>query len=201
MIEYIKSLKWIDYFFLCLLDPRRLVNLIARKEGGPFFIGILIVIIVSLFQIISLSMFGPETGFFYYKVSYGWIFTFLIVFLQIIIFSSMIDLFCQFREHPGSMMKTINLICFSFLPLIFILPLVIIFTTINFAPIFFYLIFCIMLHAWQAMIIIVGISEIHRIGFGESFVIFLSPFIFTGLISFFLIILFFINIAGFISVV
>jgi hypothetical protein len=199
MIEYIKSLKWVDYFFFCLLEPRRLVNLIARKEGSPFFIGLIIVIVASLFQIISLSMFGSETGFFYYKVSYGWVFIFLIVFLQVIIFSALIDLFCQFRGRSGSMMQTIIIVCFSFLPLFFILPVVIIFTTINFAPMFFYLLFCILLHAWQAMIIITGISETHRIGFGESFAVFLSPFIFTGLVLFFLIILFFINISGLIS--
>jgi hypothetical protein len=200
MIEYIKSLKWIDYFFFCLLDPRRLVNLIARKEGSPLFVGFLIVIIVSFFQIISLSMFGPETGFFYYKISYGWIFVFLIIFLQIIIYSALIDLFCQFRGRSGSMVQTINVVCFSFLPVLFILPFVIIFTAINFAPVFFYLLFCFILHVWQAMILITGISEIHRISFGESFAIFLAPFIFTCVITFFLVILFFINIAGFFSI-
>ncbi len=199
MIEYIKSLKWIDYFFLCLLDPRRLVGLIGKKETGPFLLGLLIVFIVSLFEIISFSMFGQESNFFYYKVSYGWILVFLIVLLKIIAFSAMIDLCCQFREHPGSMMRIINLVCFSFFPLIFILPVIIIATTLNAVPVFFYILFSVFLHFWQAAIIIQGISEIHQMSFGESLVIFLSPFIFICLMSLLILILFFVNIGGFIS--
>jgi hypothetical protein len=199
MIEYIKSLKWIDYFFLCLLDPRRLVNLIGKKEGSPFFLGLFIVLVVSLFEIISLSMFGSETFFFYYKISYGWLLIFLIVILKIIIFSSLIDLCCQFREHPGSIIRIINLVCFSFFPLIFILPVVVIVTTLNTVPVFFYILFSILLHFWQAIIIIQGISEIHQMKFGESLVIFLAPFIFISLMSLFITIIFFINLGGFIS--
>jgi hypothetical protein len=199
MMEYIKSLKWIDYFYFCIFEPRRLVNLISRKEGNPFLLGLFIVFIASLFWIISFSMLGSETRFFYYKISYGWIFIFLILILNIIIFSSLMDLFCQFRTHPGSIMQLINLVNFSFFPVLFILPVVIIFTTINFVPVFFYLFFIIVLHTWQAMIIIQGISEIHQISFGESIVTFSLPFIFVGLITFFLLILFFINLGGFIS--
>jgi hypothetical protein len=199
MIEYIKSLKWIDYFFLCLLDPRRLVNLIGKKEGSPFLLGLFVVLIVSLFEIISLSMFGQESNFFYYKVSYGWVLIFLIVLLKIIVFCSLMDLGCQFREHPGSILRIINLVCFSFFPLIFILPVVTIVTTLNTVPVFFYVLFSILLHFWQAVIIIQGVSEIHQMGFGESLVIFLSPFIFIGLMSLFIIILFFINFGGFIT--
>ena len=199
MIEYIKSLKWIDYFFLCLLDPRRLVNLIGKKEGSPFSLGLFIVLVVSLFEIISMSMFGQESNFFFYKISYGWVLIFLVVLLKIIAFSSLIDLSCQFREHPGSIIRTINLVCFSFFPLIFILPVVIIVTSLNTVPIFFYILFSILLHFWQAIIIIQGISEIHQMSFGESLVIFLLPFIFIGLISLLILVLFFINLGGFIS--
>jgi hypothetical protein len=199
MIEYIKSLKWIDYFFLCLLDPRRLVNHIVKKEGSPFLLGLLIVFIVSLFEIISFSMFGQESNFFYYKVSYGWILIFLILLLKITVFSALIDLCCQFRNHSGSMIRIINLVCFSFFPLIFILPVVIIVTTLNAVPVFFYVLFSVLLHFWQAVIIIQGISEIHQMGFGESLVIFLAPFILIGMTSLFIIILFVINLGGFIS--
>ena len=199
MIEYIKSLRWTDYFFLCLFDPRRLVNLIGKREGNPFLLGLLIVFVVSLFEIISLSLFGTENYFFYYKISYGWILVFIIVFLKIIIFSSLVDLFCQFREHPGSIMKIINLVCFSFFPLIFLLPVVVIATTLNIVPIVFFILVTILLHFWQAMIIIQGISEIYQMGFGESLVMFLSPILFIGLITLFIIILFFINFGGFIS--
>ena len=199
MIEYIKSLRWTDYFFLCLFDPRRLVNLIGKKEGSPFLLGLLIVFIVSLFEIISLSLFGTENYFFYYKISYGWILVFIIFCIKIIIFSSLVDLICQFRERPGSIMKIMNLVCFSFFPLIFLLPTIVIFTTLNVVPIVFYLLFTVLLHFWQAMIIIQGISEIHQMSFGESLVIFLSPIVFIGLVSLFVIILFFINLGGFVS--
>lgn len=199
MIEYIRSLKWIDYFFFCLVEPRRLVSLISRKEGSPFLFGLFIVAVVSLFEIISFSMLGTETKFFYYKISYGWIFIFLIVFLKIVIFSSLIGMFCQLREHQSNIIQLISLINFSFFPLVFLLPCIIIFTTLNFAPIFFYIFFSLLLHVWQAIIIVQGISEIHQIGFGESLVIFILPIIFVGLTFFFLVILFVINFAGFIS--
>jgi hypothetical protein len=83
--------------------------------------------------------------------------------------------------------------------MIFILPVMIIVTTLNAVPVFFYVLFSIFLHFWQAVIIIQGISEIHQMSFGESLMIFLSPFIFIGLMSLFIIILFFINFWGFIS--
>ncbi len=196
MIEYIRSLKWVDYFFFCLIDPRRLVNLIARKEGSPFLLGLLTVFIVSLIEVISYSMLGTETAFFYYKISYGWIFVFLLVVIQIIIFSSLFDLVSQLRGHTGSVGRVISLVNFSFLPLMLMLPLITIFVVLNFAPVFFYILFVLLLHAWQAMIVILGISEIYKTGFGEALLVFISPFVFTGLVFFFIMILFFVNLFG-----
>jgi hypothetical protein len=199
MKEYIKSLKWIDYFFFCLIDPRRLVSLIDRKEGSPVLTGMLSLISATFFQVIALSMLGKESGFFYVKMSYGWIFYFICTLLQIIVMSSLWDMISQLRSHKGSIKLLIRLTGFSFFPIVFILPVMSVFTALHFAPWFFYLFFLLLLNVWQAMIIIQGISEIYQISFGESLLIFILPYVIFGLSSMFLTILFFINIFGYIT--
>lgn len=199
MMEYIKSLKWTDYFFFCLLDPRRLVNLIVRKEGGRYLLGFIVVMVVSLLQIITYSLLTNQTNFFYIKISYGWMLNFLIILLQIVMLSALIDFVSQLRDHPGKIKQVMSLVNFSFFPLCFVMPLVFIFTVINFAPVFFCILFIVIMHIWQIMIIVQGISEIYQVSFGESLVIFLLPFIFVGFVTFLAIILIFINIFGYIS--
>ncbi|MBN2040701.1 MAG: YIP1 family protein [Spirochaetes bacterium] len=199
MMEYLRSLKWIDYIFFCLIDPRRLVNLISRKEGSPALIGMIMIAAVSFVQIIAYAMLGNETGFFYIKITYGWIFSFLTLLLQVVILSALIDMISQLRSHNGQIKQVLSLVNISFFPVILLLPLVSIFVVTNFAPVFFYILFLLLLHIWQAVIIIQGISEIYQVGFGESVVIFILPFVFTGLVSFFAIILFFINFFGYLT--
>lgn len=200
MIEYIKSLKWIDYFLFAIVDPSRLLNLINRKEDNPYIIGLIILTFVSLIEILSVSLLGTETRFFYYKITYGWIFLLLVNILLVVILSSLIDFFCQFMDYQGSVKQIINLINISFFPRVFLLPAVFIFSVSNFAPVFFYILCSILLFVWQAFIIIQGISETHQTGPGESLLIFLLPFIFSGVIVFFTVILFFINIIAYISI-
>ena len=95
---------------------------------------------------------------------------------MITVFGSLMDLFCQFRGHPGNIKQIINLINFSMFSRTFFLPLLFIFKVINFAPIFFYILLSIVIFTWQSLVIIQGISEIHHTEFSESLLIYLFPF-------------------------
>ena len=86
MIDYIKSLNWIDYFYYCLVEPRKLINLITREGRKPFIPGVLIILSVSFIEILTISLLGKEDSFFYYKISYGLILTFIVIQIQIVIF-------------------------------------------------------------------------------------------------------------------
>lgn len=198
-MDYIKSLIWVDYFYYTLVEPRRLINIITKEEKKTLPLSISVVAAVSIIEIITISLLGKEDLFFYYKITYGWILAFFILSLIIAITASLVDLACQIRGYNGNAKNIINVIIFSLFPRIFLLPIVIIFKVLHFAPIFFYLFSSILVFIWQALIIIQGISEIHRISFAESVMIFLSPIIFISAILFFSLFLIIINISGYIS--
>ena len=200
MIEYLKSLGWVDYYFFSIIDPRRLMNLISRKEGSPFLTGYITLAAVSLIDILTFSLISSQTSFFFQKITYGWILYFLLLILFIIIYASMIDLFCQFRGRQGNIKAILNLLNVSFFPHALILPLFFIFKVINFAPIFFLLLFVFAGYIWQALIIILGISEMHQVEFSESLISFLFPALLVGVISFFGAVLSIITLISFISV-
>ena len=200
MMEYFKSLEWIDYYFFSIIDPRRLMNLINRGEGSPLLMGFITVAAVSLMNILTFSLVGSQSSFFYHKVTYGWILYFLVLILLITIYASMIDLFCQFRGRQGSIKVILNLMNISFFPHALILPLFFIFKVIHFAPIFFLILLIFAVYIWQSLIIILGISEMHQIEFAESLISFSFPALLVGVITFFGIVLSIITLISFISV-
>lgn len=200
MIEAIKSLRWVDYFFFSLVDPARLAGMIAKEEKKPFPLSFAVVLFVSFVEILTHSLLGRETRFFYDKMTYGWILAFLILSLEAVILASLLDISCQFRGLPGNAKNMINLVNFSLFPRVFFLPLVYIFKVLHFAPVFFYAFFSVGFAAWSAFIIIRGIAEMHSLDFLRSAVIFLLPFVFVGAILFFSLILIVINFAGYLSV-
>ncbi|MDY6967417.1 MAG: hypothetical protein SVR08_02000 [Spirochaetota bacterium] len=199
MIDYIKSLNWIDYFYYCLVEPRKLIKLITSEERKPFIPGVLIILSVSFIEILTISLLGKENSFFYYKISYGLILTFIVIQIQIVIFAGLIDLLFQLRGYNGNIKNLINLFNFSLFPRTLLLPLVFIFEVLNFAPIFFYILFSMFLFIWQALIVIQGISEMNRRSFAESVIFYLFPFFFIGVIIIFSSTLIIINIVGFIT--
>lgn len=200
MMEYLKSLQWVDYYFFAIIDPRRLANLIKREEGSPLLIGFITVAASAVINIITFSLMGAETSYFYNKITYGWISSLLVSILLIILYSALIDFFCQLRGKQGSIKAIISLLNISLFPHTLILPLFFIFKFIQFAPLFFLVIFMMGLTVWQAMIIIVGLSEMHQMPFSEALVAFLFPILLVGMISFFVFILLVINLVSFISI-
>jgi len=199
MIDSIKSLKWVDLFFYILVDSRSLANIIVQEKKLSLYTGFIIIALVSIIEIITFSLFGHETQFFFYKISYGCIFLFLILSLGVIIYSSLIDLFLQFRGLSGNVNQILNLINCSLFIYLFLLPFTYIFKVLNFAPVFFYILFFGILIVWQSLIVIQGISEFHRISFAESMLAFLFPFLLCGVVFFFSFILILIISIGFFS--
>ncbi len=201
MMEYFKSLAWVEYYFFSIIDPRRLMNLVSRAEGSPFLMGYITLAAVSLMNILTFSLIGHQTSFFFQKITYGWILYLILLILSVIIYASMIDLFCQFRGRQGNIKAILNLMNISFFTHAFILPLFFIFKVISFAPIFFLVLFILAAYIWQAFIIILGISELHQTEFAESLITFLFPALLAGVILFFSLVLIVITLIGFISVI
>lgn len=197
MFDYLRSLKWVDYFFLTLTDPRRLLNLISRHEGNPYLMGVIILAIVSGTDILAMSLLGNQSQFFYYKITYGWILYFLLLILNAVIVAALIDFFCQLRGHDGSVKNIINLVTISYFPHTLLLPIVFIFKVLNFAPLFFFVFFVFLIILWQAFIVAMGISEDHKVNFVEALVMVLLPFISVGIIGFFSLLLMIINFFGY----
>jgi hypothetical protein len=199
ILETLKSLRWTDFFLYTVTDPRELYRRIRQKDPDPFALSFIIPAIAALFDILVLSIAGKETGFFYYKISYGWILVFIYAVFKIVIYSSLVDMTAQFFGYRGNIREMLTIVNFSMFPGIFILPVFYLFEMINFAPGFFYVFFSILFFIWYVMIFVQGISEMHSIDFGKSFVIFILPAVFIGIVFFLITVLLIITGIGFIT--
>ncbi len=200
MIETIKSLRWIDYYFFTLVDPRKLTTHIIRGVPNPLPLSLIAVAMAVFIEIMTSSILGIQTPYFYYKITYGWILQFIVTLLIIIILSALIDLTSQFLGYSGNVRVIISLIGFSLLPKTLLLPMVYIFKIFHFAPLFFYVFLSLSLFIWSAIIITLGISEINNISFSKSVLVFILPFLLVGVIVFFIIFLIIVNLIAYISI-
>jgi len=199
ILETLKSLRWTDFFLYAITDPRELYRRIRQKDPDPFALSFIIPAIAALFDILVLSITGKETGFFYYKMSYGWILIFIYAVFKIVIYSSLVDMTAQFFGYRGNIREMLTIVNFSMFPGVFILPVFYLFEVINFAPGFFYVFFSILFFIWYVMIFVQGISEMHSIDFGKSFVIFILPAVFIGIVFFLMAVLLIVTGIGFIT--
>ena len=199
MISYIKSFAWIDYFYLVLVDPRKLCGLIEKEEMRALPLGAICLGCVSITEILSLSLLGEQTRFFYYKITYGWILLFLALSLHVAVLSGLIDLVSQFFGLPGSARRLIDLLSLSLFPRVLLLPLVFVFRVFNFAPVFFYVLFSMGFSVWSALVAIQGISEMHSLRFPRAVLIFILPLVIVALVSFFIVILLIVQGVGYLS--
>ena len=183
-MESFRSLGWTDYFLYTILDPRELYRRIKQKDPDPFVWSFIIPAAYSIFAILTMSLSGSETDFFYYKMSYGWILLLLYTFFKIIVYSSLIDITAQFYGYKGNIRDIITLYNFSLFPALFFLPAYYAFVTIDFAPGFFYVLFSFAVFIWQIMIFAQCLSEMHSIDFNKSMVILILPAILIGMIFF-----------------
>lgn len=199
IVETLKSLRWTDYFLYAITDPRELYRRIKQQDPDPFAFSFAIPAAVAFFDILALSVSGRETGFFYYKISYGWILVFIFGLFKIVIYSSLVDTIAQFFGYRGNIKEILVVVNFSVFPEIFFLPLFYLSAITGFAPGFFYAFFSILFFIWYIMIFVQCISEMHSIDFGKSLVIVLLPAVFIGIALFFITILLVITGVGFIT--
>ena len=188
-IDSFKSLRWADYFLYTILDPRELYRRVKQKDPDPFILSFFIPLVYSIFAILIMSLAGKETGFFYHKLSYGWILIFIYTLFKIIIYCSLVDITAQFFGYRGNIREILTLCNFSFFPALFFLPVFYAFVVIGFAPYFFYAVFSIGFFVWQVMILVQGFSEMHSIDFNKSIVILIIPAVSIGVIIFMMLVL------------
>ena len=192
-----KSFNWSDFFLYTLIDPRQLYKNILESELKTYKLSFAVPAIVSITNIIAMSLLGNETSFFFYKVSYGWILFFLLWVLRNVVSSSLMDLISQFMGYKGKVKDMISLLNFSIFPHALLLPIIYIFKVLNFAPLFFYIFITFLLFIWSAFITILGISEMHSINFPRAILIYVFPYLFVWILIFFVVVLLFILGAGF----
>jgi len=183
-LDYVKSLKWADYIFFALVEPRRLPGKIADAASKPLGGGIAIALGAAFYDILAASLMIVNTQYFYYKITYGFLLLFIIAAVRVLVTAGLIDMLCQFLGYPGAARTLIVLILYSLFPQMFLLPLAYIFKVVSFAPPFFYALFSIALFVWSAAIVITGISEVHSIPFSKAALIFLFPYAFVAVTAF-----------------
>lgn len=199
ILSEFRTLRWADLFLSALLDPRALYRQIDRGEPRSLLLSFMIPAAVAVVDIITLSLLGKQTPFFYYKITYGWILLFLYQALTVVLAAALMDMASQFFGSGGAARRLIILVNFSLFPRVFILPLVYIFHVFRFAPLFFYFFFSMGLFIWSAMIAVQGISEMHTVSLGRAAVIYLFPAIVIWTSLFFMFILLVICGVGFIA--
>lgn len=177
-----RSLRWVDYIFLAILDPRSLGRLLNAR--GFLIPTLILPAAVAITEILCLSRFGHQSGFFLYKISYGWIFLFILITVKVFGLAAVIDLTAQFFGLKGSYLKTLTLVMVSMFPYMFLLPLVTVFTTIHAAPFFFYVLGSLVATAWSLYIIILGVAEFHEIPFSKACAVVLVPCVVLGVVVF-----------------
>lgn len=174
-LENFKTLTWADFFLYSIIDPRALMRRIIQREPDPFWLSFVVPAASALFSMLTLSLMGRQSSFFYHKMSYGWIFVFMVTIVLVFVYSSMVDAVAQAYGLGGRVKHLIPLINFSFMPQLFILPALYPFIVGNFAPFFFYVAASIAAFIWRILIVVQGISEMHSIDFGRALVIFILP--------------------------
>jgi len=199
ILETVKSLRWADFFIYSVTDPRELYRRIKQKDPDPFILSFFIPAVVTFFDLLAISLVGRANSFFYYKMSYGWLLVFIYAIFKIAVYSSLVDATAQFFGYRGNIREILTIVNFSVFPRIFFLPVFYLFAASDFAPVFFYMFFSILFFIWYIMIFVQGISEMHSIDFGKSFVIFIIPAAFIGIIFFLITILLVMTGIGFIN--
>ncbi len=200
MMEFVKSLRWVDYFYFIFTDPRRLAELVQKEEAQSLGVGLAGLAFLSLAEILSTSLLGAETLFFYTKISYGWLFTLLMLLLAVVISSALIDSTAQLLGSPGAVRQTIAVISLALFPRALLFPAVFIFRLVHFAPVFFYSFLSFVVFLWSAYIIVTSISQVYSTNLSRSAAIFVLPFVFLGIHFFFTFLLLVVTIVEYFSV-
>jgi len=184
-LEQLKSLKWADVLYYALIEPRTMYRYIRDERSFSIYLTFLIPAMVAISEIVSFYLLKAGGQMLYYSLTYGWIFIFMFISVNVIISASLINTAGQFAGFNGNIKHTISLINISMFPKILLLPITYIFSVINFASVFFYFLTSFSLFLWSSLIIILGISEMNGAGFGKSLLVCLFPSMLFFITAFF----------------
>ncbi len=187
-LQKFRELQWTDYIKYVFADPAKIAYLLEPGKG--FLPAALFVPIASAGAfILASSSLRIQNSFFFYKMSYGWIMLSVIYIAKVVIIASLLDMIMQFTGKSGSVVKNISIIALSYFPSLFIVPAIAVFTAVNFAPAFMFFLLIIFFDAWGVFIVVRALSELYRIQFSKSLVIYFVPFVafYFTLICFFII--------------
>jgi hypothetical protein len=196
MKEFLKSLAWIDYFYMVFTDPRKLSAALMR-EPRSLPLGFAVPAVVSIMEILAVSVLGSQTAFFYTKITYGWILCYMLMVFQNIIVGSLVDTAGQVMGYQGNIRNIVNIMNYALFPRVLLLPAVLIFSVFSFAPVFFYVLFSLALFTWSAAIVIQGLSEMHSATLSRAATVFVLPYLLLGVVAFFTMVLTVISIIGY----
>lgn len=198
-METFRELAWTDYFLYAIVSPRELYRRIKQHDSGVLQLSFAVPVLSAFFDVIAMSLNGTESGFFYHKISYGWLLFMFILLLKIIVYSALIDSSAQFFGCKGNIRDTVSLVNFAMFPGLMFLPVYYIISISGIAPGFFYVFLPFVFFCWFLFILAQGISEMYSIQSGRALAIIIAPAVLTGMLVFFILLIFVISLAGFIA--
>ncbi|MGQ9843432.1 MAG: hypothetical protein ACUVRK_07680 [Spirochaetota bacterium] len=149
----------IDYFYNAIVDPEKLAQIIAVEERRHFVVSAVVVAFVVFMNIVAQSLLSVQSGFFYYKLTYGFVALFLINIICIVLYAGLLTITLQIAGYQASGGFIINALALAQIPRIFIVPVVLIFHSLYFAPVFFYSLGWLALVVWSIIIAMRCLSQ------------------------------------------
>jgi len=198
-MEALRELAWTDYFFYAIVSPRELYRRIKQHDTGMLRLSFSVPVMAAFFDVVALSLNGTESGFFYHKISYGWLLLLFILLLKIVLYSALIDSSAQFFGCSGNIKDTVSLINFAMFPGLMLLPLFYIISIAGIAPGFFYIFLSFLFFCWFLFILTLGISEMHSIQSTRALALIFAPALVVGTLLFFIFIIFVCSLFGFVA--
>jgi hypothetical protein len=188
-IDALRSLRWVDYVYCAIIDPRSLARLIAQRGSGFIPAVFVIPVAAAVSDIVVISLLTKQTGFFLYKMSYGWILSSIMTIVGVFFIAAVIDIALQLTGSRGSIPKLVSLVSIAYFPKLMMVPIVSIFATLGFAPFFFYVLSSMAIGIFCTIIVIRGVSELHEISIGRAIAVVIVPFAIMGILIFLVLIL------------
>ncbi|MCX8124510.1 MAG: hypothetical protein N3F66_10145 [Spirochaetes bacterium] len=175
--------QFIDYFYNALVDPEKLSQIISVEEKKHFIISAIVVAVAVFMDIVAQGLLVVQSNFFYYKLTYGFVALLLITVVCIVVYSGLLTITLQVAGHQASGVFIINVLALSQVPRLFIVPIVLIFQSLYFAPVFFYSLGSLALLVWSIIIAMRCISQRYSIEPIRAIGYLLAPAILTGVVG------------------
>ncbi len=179
----VRSLAWTDVLIFVLTEPSSVFRYVTERENFPLKASFAVPAAAALSGVLSATLTSGTAGF--PGISYGWIFQFIILAVYCIGASALMDMAAQFYGCRGSVRSLLTVLNLSLFPEIFLLPGVFIFSVLDFAPVFFFGFFHLLLFIWSSVILVVNVSGLYGIGPGRAFLICIFPVILYCVFLFF----------------